>query len=84
VHKIKQPKKGNTIPDRDYTTEAITNSALKKGDTLEITPLRGGKFPIPAEIPTDATNTLFFKTIKSNWLSYPVKKITAKPDIVLP
>jgi hypothetical protein len=82
VHKKKGAKTGQSMEDGDYVADA--NHPLKKSDTLEITPVKGGKFPIPKEIPADARNTLFFKTVKSNWLSFPVKKIIAKPDIVMP
>jgi hypothetical protein len=68
----------------DYTTKPSTGDDIKKGDTLAITPVRGGKFPIPAEIPQSATNTLFFKTGGSGWLSYKVTTIGKKPDVVAP
>lgn len=84
VHKIKPAPKEPNMPEEEYVTEDITRNPIKKGDTLEVTPVQGGKFPIPKEIPISASNTLFFKTIKSNWLSFPVTKITAKPDIALP
>jgi len=84
VHGYKQAKEGQRMEDGEYITENITNSPLKKGDTLEITPVAGGKFPIPQEIPADAKNTLFFKTVKSTWLSFAVKSIQTKPDVVMP
>ncbi|MFI5195791.1 MAG: hypothetical protein ACHQD8_01760 [Chitinophagales bacterium] len=68
----------------DYRTEFVTGDQVHKGDTLELSPVTGGKFPIPAEIPKDAKNTLFFKTGGSGWLSFPVDKITKKQDIVMP
>ncbi len=82
VHKNKMPKAKREMQDPDYISAG--NGPIKKGDTIEIMPIRGGKFPIPAEIPVEAKNTLFFKTAKSNWLSFPLKKISSKPDIILP
>lgn len=63
-----------------YKTEFATGGNIHKGDLLELTPTTGGKFPIPAEIPATAKNTLFFKTAGSGWLSFEVKNIKAKPD----
>ena len=68
----------------DYRTEFVTGDKIHKGDTLQLSPVTGGKFPIPDEIPKDAKNTLFFKTGGSGWLSFPVENITKKPDIIMP
>lgn len=68
----------------EYRTEAATGDQIHKGDTLELSPVTGGRFPIPDEIPKNAKNTLFFKTGGSHWLSYPVKKITTKPGVSMP
>jgi hypothetical protein len=68
----------------DYTTKMVTGDDITNGDTLMLTPVRGGRFPIPPEIPESAKNTLFFKTGGSKWLSYPVKNIGTKPDIMMP
>jgi hypothetical protein len=54
--------------------EVVTEN-IKKGDTLLLMPLLGGKHPIPVEISTDAINALFYKTVNSAWLSIPVKNI---------
>jgi len=67
----------------DYSIERVTNDNIHKGDTLDLIPTPGGKFPIPAEIPTDAKNTLFYKTGGSGWLSFPVNTIGKKPDRVM-
>ena len=85
VHKANKKNADHTSPAGfSYTLEDVTKHPLKKGDTLEISPLAGGKFAVPKEIPQDSMNVLYFKTVKSEWLSYPVKKITAMQDIVLP
>jgi hypothetical protein len=49
---------------------------------LELIPMTGGKFPVPAEIPVEARNTLYYKTAGSGWLAFPVKTITKKVDIL--
>jgi len=84
VHRTGNQKSSRFMPDKDYITESITSHEVRKGDTLEIMPVRGGKFPIPKEIDQNATNTLFYKTAKSSWLAYPVKQIKAKQDIIMP
>jgi hypothetical protein len=68
----------------DYQVVDGMGDELKKGDTLMLTPMKGGKFPVPAAIPKKAKNTLFFKTGSSGWLSFPVKKITVKQPIMAP
>ncbi len=69
---------------REYETSVIAIDQIKKGDTLQLDPVTGGKFPIPAEIPATAQNTLFFKTAGSAWLSYHVDSVKKIPDIVRP
>lgn len=78
IAKAHRMKKGG------YTTEEAAGDNIHKGDTLELIPMTGGKFPIPAEIPAKAKNTLFYKTGSSGWLSFYVKNITKKPDVVHP
>jgi hypothetical protein len=69
---------------KDYLTESISNDQVHKGDTLSLKPIRGGKFPIPAEIPETAKNTLFYKVAGSKWLAFPVTTITRKRDVAMP
>lgn len=80
----KARKKRSATPDLDYTVEPISLSKIKPNDTLELLPVPGGKYPIPSVIPASATNTIFFKTTKSAWLSLPVKNIKRAKDIVMP
>lgn len=80
AHRISN-KKGATP---DYRTEEAVGDQVHKGDTLLLTPVRGGRFPIPAEIPESAKNTLYYKIPGSGWLACPVKVITKKPDIAAP
>ncbi len=68
----------------DYAVSHVKGDDIKPGDTLELTPVLHGKFPVPPEIPVDAKNTLYFKVGKSGWLSMPVKEITTKPDVTMP
>ena len=82
AHKISG--KSRMPPGKDYSIEAASGDQIHKGDTLMLTPVVGGKFPIPAEIPDTAKNTLFFKTGGSKWLSYHVSTISKKQDIAMP
>lgn len=68
----------------EYRTEPAAGDQVHKGDTLMLKPIVGGKFPVPAEIPADAKNTLYYKTGGSGWLAFPVKNITKKPDVAMP
>jgi hypothetical protein len=68
----------------EYTVSHIKGDDIHVGDTLELTPMLRGKFPVPPEIPNEAKNTIFFKAGKSGWLSYPIQEITAKPDVTMP
>jgi hypothetical protein len=77
-------KKAKSDADSWYTTETRSLEKVKKNDTLELTPMPGGKYPVPASIPENAANTLFFKTAKSGWMSLPVNNIKKKPDIIMP
>lgn len=73
AHKVVKNKK------TEYTTEAVQIDQVKKRDTLFITPLKGGRFAIPAEIPEKAKNTLFYKTAGNpTWQSFVVSSITKK------
>lgn len=51
---------------------------IHRGDQLMLTPLTGGRFAIPPEIPQSAKNTLFYKVAGSKWLAFPVKNIKQK------
>ncbi len=84
VHKTNNKNSSRFIPDANYITQNITDHVIKKGDTLQIMPVKGGKFPIPKEVDPNTNNVLYYKTMQSNWLSYPVKQINAKPDLVMP
>lgn len=82
AHKL--PGKHTAADIFPYTAERISTENIQKGDTLELTPINGGKFPIPADIPANAHNTLYFKTANTGWLSLPVKKISKQPDVIMP
>lgn len=80
AHKHTQPQAG----ERWYTVEEISTAKIKKGDTLELLPVAGGKFPIPSQIPSSAVNTIFLKTQKTSWLSLPVKNLKKADDVIMP
>jgi hypothetical protein len=82
--KVSKARKAKAGGDPWYTATEISPEKVKKNDTIELVPIAGGKFPVPKEIPSSATNTLFFKTAKTAWLSLPVPKITRKKTIVMP
>ena len=73
----------NTPQGMEYITETLTGG-VHKGDTLMLSPVTGGKFPIPAEIPAEPKNTLFYKITGSGWLAFPVNNISKKHDISMP
>ena len=69
---------------RQQAAEEISPQAVRKGDVLELRPVKGGKFPIPAALPSKYPDIILFKTNKSNWLYLAVTTVTKKPDIVMP
>ena len=74
---------GKTADNGDwYTATEIDRNAIKKGDTLELTPLRGGKYAVPPGF-DDKNNVILFKTNKTDWLYLPVKNLTKRPDIIM-
>jgi len=68
----------------EYTFTDVRIDKIKKGDILKLTPMPGGKYPIPASIPKNATNTIYFKTINNKWLGLPVKKFNRQADTIMP
>jgi hypothetical protein len=63
---------------KSYIGAPIEIEKIKRGQLLMFTPVTGGRFPIPAEIPENAKNTIFYKTAGSAWIAFPVKKISKK------
>jgi len=82
-HARKNNGKSGTAKGIPYATTPATGDDIHPGDTLELSPVTGGRFPIPADIPASAKNTLFYKTNGSGWLKFPVSKIAKKADVVL-
>ena len=79
------PKANSKMPPGiDYLTEDYGSNKVHKGDTLMLTPVTGGKYAVPNEIPATSKNTLFYKTGGSGWLSFPVTTIAKKRDIAMP
>ncbi len=60
------------------------NAAIHNGDTLSISAVNEKQTKAPTEVSPKAKNTLYFKTKNSGWVSYPIKKVTKKPDEVMP
>lgn len=67
-----------------YTTTDISPDKIKKGDTLELIPVYGGKTPAPEMIKPEMTNRIFFKTNSKTWLYVSVKSCIKRPDIAMP
>ncbi len=67
-----------------YTSEEVRLEQVKKGDTLELTPMPLGKYGMPENLPKTARNTIFYKTTNSKWLMLPVTNFRKLPDIVMP
>lgn len=67
-----------------YTTTDISPEKIKKGDTLELVPVYGGKTPTPEVVTSQMTNRIFFKTTSKTWLFVPVKSCIKRPDIAMP
>ena len=84
AHKITKNEIRNFPPNMEYATLAVGGDEMHKGDTLLLTPIKGGKFPVPAEIPKDAKNTLYYKTGGSKWIAFPIKNIIKKKDVAMP
>lgn len=61
---------------------SIAPESVRRGDTLTLIPMRGGRDVMPAGIPAKAKNSLFFKTAKSSWMYLPVK-LEQAPDQVM-
>jgi hypothetical protein len=82
VYKLdKKRAKDNT--NTWFETREIDLDKVRKGDTLVLIPVKGGKFPIPTTIPSNLKNIILFKTNKSNWLFLQVGKMTKLPDIIM-
>jgi hypothetical protein len=69
---------------QDFIAQRVTLDQIKKGDTLLLLPMPGGKFPIPKEFPDTSVNTLFYKTPNSNWMHIRFPKVDKKADILMP
>lgn len=87
AHKLTPSELASFPPGMAYNTESLSSDQIHKGDTLMLTPMKGGKYPIPAVIPKNAKNTLFYTighTEKSKWLAFPVSKIGTRQDVPMP
>ena len=57
---------------------------VKKGDTILLTTIPNGKFPMPESVAKLNTPSIVVKTINNDWLYIPVKKITKKASVNMP
>ena len=83
IEKLAKKREKYPSDSNPFTSTEIAPGKIKKGDTLQVTPIKEGKFPIPTEIPSNLENAILFKTNKSNWMHLAVKNFTRLPDIIL-
>ena len=85
VHRGKNKSPKYEFGETWYSTSEIKSlSKIKRGDTLELTPLYGGKYSIPAEITDDMQKRVFFYTSKTGWLYLPVQSFIQRPQVAMP
>jgi hypothetical protein len=88
VEKVRKipPADGKVAPKgMEYMGAEIANDKIAAGDTLMLTPLLGGKFPIPPDVPQTAQNTVFYRKFGVDaWLYLAVGSIAKKSDIAMP
>ncbi|RYE19626.1 MAG: hypothetical protein EOP51_19500 [Sphingobacteriales bacterium] len=85
VSKVIPIAKKSDYDDKWYKLAAINVDDIKPGDLIEVAPLDGGKYRMPAEIPESVHYTLYMRTVTSPWmsLSVPTKIIRRLPDVPL-
>ena len=65
--------------DEPYIKEETDLAQIRKGDTLELSPMRGGRDIMPKTIPASMTNRVFFMMKRnSNWWYTAIPAIPAK------
>ncbi len=67
----------------DYSGVPIDIENIRKGDTLIIATAKPGRSELTG-MPKVGKSMLCYKTGSSNWLLFPVKSITKKPDVAMP
>jgi len=74
------------LPGRsDYYTENIALNKIQKGDTLDITPINGGKAILPTDTPEALKNMLLYTASNKKTLyGFHVDSLTRKQDIAMP
>lgn len=82
AHKLTKAELKSVPAGTAWSTADVVAEEIHKGDTLMLTPLKGGKYPVPGEIPAKAKSTLFYKVTGSKWMAYPVKNIVTRKEIV--
>lgn len=68
--------------NKGYSAKEISLFNVSANDTLELIPTFGSKNPIPNDLP-QTNNAIFYKAIKTDWLTLPVDKTTELPDIIM-
>lgn len=80
AHYTREVNEGTHLP---YTTAQIYINDVKKGDTLELTPINITN-DVPIKPDKLKNNTLYFNNTQNNWFFVTIKHFLSKPDIVLP
>lgn len=68
----------------NYESVSGANKTYAKGDTLELYPVAGGKYPIPAEVDESKNNIIYYKTANTKWTALAVDSIIKLPTIAMP
>jgi hypothetical protein len=85
VHRSKNKSPKYEFGETWYETSEIKSlSKIRRGDTLELTPVYGGKYQIPAAITDDMQNRVFFYTSGTGWLYLQVKSFIQRPKVAMP
>jgi hypothetical protein len=73
----------HSIVEGSQKATEIALENIRKGDTIELIPIKGGKFPIPSDIPESLNNVILFKINKSNWHYVSISNYE-KADVSMP
>jgi len=81
---VKRFTRAGVPSDRRPELRDISLQQIRRGDSLMLVPLRGGKYPVPSVAAAGKGSTLYFQISKSGWMYLPASHITRKPDIIMP
>lgn len=82
--KIFRVTRKNLAADQATLTIEISPEEIKRGDSLLIQPISGGRYTMPKHINARIKKALFYQTTNSNWLFHQINKTERKEDIVMP